>query len=68
MNTKVLAIIPAHNEQNQIGTVIEDLLNQSMPVPILVVLDNCTDGTKAVVKEYLKMYRQVYFYETVHNT
>jgi len=68
LNTKVLAIIPAHNEQNQIGTVIEDLLNQSMPVPILVVLDNCTDGTKAVVKEYLKMYRQVYFYETVHNT
>ena len=42
----VLAVVPAHNEQERIGTALGSLAEQSSPPSsILVCADNCTDGT-----------------------
>src|SRR4051794_13656164 len=42
----VVALIPAHNEESQIGAAIRSLQEQDLPPDIIVVsADNCTDGT-----------------------
>ena len=44
----VVAIIPAHNEERQIGEAITSLRQQESPPDLIVVCaDNCTDGTAA---------------------
>lgn len=44
-------LIPAHNEEELIEATILSLLNQNRPPDrIIVVADNCTDGTVAVAK------------------
>lgn len=49
----VIAVVPAHNEEEQIGACLESLLAQTRrPDRILVVLDNCTDETEDVVRGY----------------
>lgn len=45
-----LIIIPAHNEEENIQTVLEDLLKQDFELDILVVNDGSTDGTRARVE------------------
>lgn len=53
--TKFLVLIPAHNEEAVIGDICSDLLNQSYPrdlYRVIVVADNCTDGTARVVKGF----------------
>jgi cellulose synthase/poly-beta-1,6-N-acetylglucosamine synthase-like glycosyltransferase len=45
----VVAIIPAYNEEERIGRTLRSLANQTRPVDaVIVVADNCTDGTVAV--------------------
>lgn len=42
----IVALIPAHNEEKDVGEAIKSLLHQSHPVDrIIVVADNCTDST-----------------------
>jgi poly-beta-1,6-N-acetyl-D-glucosamine synthase len=49
---RVVALVPAHNEQAQIRRTLEALLAQSRrPDRIVVVADNCTDATVDVVRE-----------------
>lgn len=69
MNTKpqLLAIIPAHNEEQSIAKTIEDLLDQSLGILILIVCDNCTDNTVPIVKEFERRYKSVKLMETVNN-
>jgi cellulose synthase/poly-beta-1,6-N-acetylglucosamine synthase-like glycosyltransferase len=46
---RVIALIPAHNEEASIGETIRSLRQQTRPVDrIIVVCDNCTDGTADV--------------------
>jgi cellulose synthase/poly-beta-1,6-N-acetylglucosamine synthase-like glycosyltransferase len=46
---RVVAVIPAHDEQEQIAETLRSLLQQSVrPDRILVVADNCTDDTAGV--------------------
>jgi GT2 family glycosyltransferase len=50
---KVIALLPAHNEEVQIGDALDALLAQiRAPDKILVILDNCTDGTEEIVQSY----------------
>ena len=63
----ILAVIPAHNEEEIIGQTIEDLLNQSVYIGILVVADRCTDNTVSIVKEFEKKTIFVKVIETVDN-
>jgi cellulose synthase/poly-beta-1,6-N-acetylglucosamine synthase-like glycosyltransferase len=49
---KVTALIPAHNEEEQIAATIESLRAQTIPVHIVVCADNCTDRTVAIARSY----------------
>lgn len=48
---KLLIILPTYNEKDNIGTVIDQILNQQPDSHILVVDDNSPDGTADKVKE-----------------
>jgi len=53
----IAAIVPAHNEDAQLGVCIEALLRAARcsalcgePVVVIVVLDSCTDGSEAIAR------------------
>lgn len=51
---KFMAIIPAHNEENVIGNLVESLKCQDYDenlYDIYVIADNCTDNTAKIAKE-----------------
>jgi cellulose synthase/poly-beta-1,6-N-acetylglucosamine synthase-like glycosyltransferase len=46
IGSRVVALIPAHNEEDQIGATLVGLATQSIrPTEVVVVCDNCTDRT-----------------------
>ncbi|WP_299115435.1 glycosyltransferase family 2 protein [uncultured Winogradskyella sp.] len=50
-------IIPAHNEYIYIGKTLQSLAEQSfLPKKVVVVNDNSTDDTKAIVEAYTRQY------------
>jgi cellulose synthase/poly-beta-1,6-N-acetylglucosamine synthase-like glycosyltransferase len=62
---KMLVLIPAHNEQDSIGNVLNALLTQTrVPDRIVVVADNCTDKTEQIARRF----RGVTVMRTVGNT
>jgi cellulose synthase/poly-beta-1,6-N-acetylglucosamine synthase-like glycosyltransferase len=49
----VTVIVPAHNEEKNIGNLLNTLLDQSYPnMEILVVNDGSTDNTAQIVRDY----------------
>lgn len=53
MTERIIALVPAHNEEEQLGVMLQSLKNQTHPVDkVVVILDNCTDGTEAVALSY----------------
>ena len=51
---KFMAIIPAHNEEMVVGSLIESLKNQTYDkdlYDIYVIADNCTDNTAKIAEE-----------------
>lgn len=55
----ILAIVPAHNEENDIETAIVSLLKQSRPIDLIVVMvNNSTDATEEIVQRYAVASRQ----------
>jgi len=53
-NHKFMAIIPAHNEEMVVGSLIESLKNQTYDknlYDIYVIADNCTDNTAKIAEE-----------------
>lgn len=56
----VSVIIPAHNEEKNIGSLLDSLLEQSYPnLEIIVVNDASTDGTAEIVKNYMRKYNSI---------
>lgn len=52
---KFYIIIPAHNEEDFISKTLESLTNQTLlPEQIVVVNDNSSDNTAAIIKEFSK--------------
>ena len=49
---KVLIVIPAYNEEKNIGAVLKGIQNQSPGLPILVINDGSSDNTEQVVLEH----------------
>ncbi len=50
---KILALVPAHNEEADIARTVEALLAQTRQVDrIVIILDNCTDNTEAIARRY----------------
>jgi len=50
-DSKVLVIIPAHNEEASIGKVIDEIRSSKPGVDILVVDDASDDNTARVARE-----------------
>lgn len=50
-NIKVLFVIPAYNEEQNIKKVIEDIKNNVNYADILVINDNSSDNTKKIVEQ-----------------
>jgi len=53
-NHKFMAIIPAHNEEMVVGSLVESLKNQTYDknlYDIYVIADNCTDNTAKIAEE-----------------
>ena len=52
--TKLYIIIPAHNEDKRIGPTLKDYLTfyNSNLMELIVVINNTSDNTEAIVKEY----------------
>lgn len=51
---RFMAVIPAHNEENVIGNLIDSLNNQNYDkdlYDVYVIADNCTDNTAKIAKE-----------------
>lgn len=67
LDERVVAIIPAHNEEALIASTVQSVLSQShRPDRVIVMLDNCTDDTKGVLVRSFGSRIEVY--ETVGNT
>jgi glycosyltransferase involved in cell wall biosynthesis len=49
---KTLIVIPAYNEGNNIGAVLEGIQKHSPGIPILVIDDGSSDNTEKVVREH----------------
>ena len=48
-------VIPAHNEERFIGLTLDSLVNQTvLPKKAVIVNDNSTDATEAIVQSYLE--------------
>ena len=61
----IYIVIPAHNEEAYIEKTLDSLVNQSLrPARIVVVNDNSTDGTQAIIDAYSAKYS---FIEGVSN-
>lgn len=49
-------IVPAHNEETFLADTLNSILRQTMPPKkVVVVNDNSTDGTEAVIDEFLEL-------------
>jgi cellulose synthase/poly-beta-1,6-N-acetylglucosamine synthase-like glycosyltransferase len=49
---KIIALIPAHNEETTIANTVRAVLSQELPVDSATVLcDNCSDGTERAAQE-----------------
>lgn len=59
----VLLVIPAHNEAQNIVACLRGAQDQTIPVDILVVSDNCSDNTAAIARSM-----GICVFETVNNT
>lgn len=65
---KVIAIIPAHNEEESINRALQSLVQQTYPFyKIIIALDNCNDSTKEIVQSYSVRFNHLYFFETYNN-
>ena len=48
---KIVALLPAHNEAESIGTTLRALAAQTrVPDRIIVICDNCTDATAEIAR------------------
>ena len=55
LSTKISIIIPARNEEENIGCCLQSIIEQSYPAhlfEVLVVDDHSTDNTAAIIKSY----------------
>ena len=68
----IIAVIPAHNEEEDISTALESLAVQRLPknvnLNVYVALDNCTDNTEEVVRSINeRLGLQLFILETKDN-
>jgi len=61
---KIYIVIPAHNEEDNIGITLSSLVNQELkPAQVVVVNDNSTDKTSEIVEGFTRQFswiKQIY--------
>ncbi len=68
---RVIALVPAHNEEEIIEATITSLMAQTYPFSfVMIIADNCTDETINIVKRCQATYgdEKLRLFETVGNT
>src|SRR6476620_5831807 len=68
---RVIALVPAHNEEDIIKDTITSLMDQTYPFSyVLIIADNCTDNTIRIVKRCQRKYgaNKLRLLKTVGNT
>ena len=61
---KVSVLIPARDEETNIGECLDSLLEQDYPdYEILVIDDNSKDGTWQILKKYAKTHKRIRAYK-----
>jgi glycosyltransferase involved in cell wall biosynthesis len=61
---KYYIVIPAHNEAQFIRLTLDSLVNQTvLPTKVVVVNDNSTDETAAIVEEFTKTHQWISIFE-----
>jgi cellulose synthase/poly-beta-1,6-N-acetylglucosamine synthase-like glycosyltransferase len=68
--SRVIALVPAHNEEDIIEATITSLMSQTYPFDyVLIIADNCTDKTTRIVKRLQRRYgiRKLRLMKTVKN-
>jgi len=67
-DNRVVALVPAHNEEVGIEGTLRSLLQQTHALTkIIVICDNCTDRTREIALNLGNQYSQIESYETVDN-
>jgi len=60
-NKKVTVIIPARNEENNIGKLLENLIKVNNKLnKIIIVNDRSTDNTEKIVKEFINIDKRIH--------
>ncbi|MFA5397710.1 MAG: glycosyltransferase family 2 protein [Methanogenium sp.] len=68
MNNKLVAFVPAHNEEDIIEQTVLSLINQTYKnIDIIVISDNSTDQTVPIAKQLASQYPNVRVIETIGN-
>lgn len=68
---RVIALVPAHNEEDIIQATINSLMSQTYPFSyVLIIADNCTDKTIQIVKRNQRKYgaKKLRLLKTVGNS
>jgi cellulose synthase/poly-beta-1,6-N-acetylglucosamine synthase-like glycosyltransferase len=64
----IVALVPAHNEEKLIAETIHSLCQQTCPLErVIIISDNSTDGTVAIVRSLMGIYPQLSVMETANN-
>ena len=57
---KINIIIPAYNEEENIAKTLHSLINQSIPVhKIIIINDNSTDGTQKIIDSFTTKFSNI---------
>ncbi len=65
---RIVALVPACNEEDQIGHTIESLLEQTHKLEkIVVIANNCVDGTAEIARTYADIHPSITVMEIHHN-
>lgn len=67
-HTDFAILVPAHNEETVIGTILASLTGLNYPTDcfaVYVVADNCSDRTAELVREHSREHQRVHVYERV---
>ncbi len=64
---QVSVVIPVYNGEGTLGTALDSVMVQEVPLEILVVDDGSTDGTADLVKSYCNRYPQIRYERNIKN-
>ena len=67
MNKRVLAVIPAYNEEENIVSTIEDLRKNAPDIDYVIVNDGSTDSSNTVAESYVNRYPELIRLITTEN-